>query len=243
MNRTALLGSLFIVAIGVVLLVMYERRFEDQSAGGAEVPVLMAVQDIPLGTVVTERMLGVRKVREAYVESRHVRADDVSRIVGVRLSMEVKAGESLLWSDLAVQVGERRDLSALVKSGMRAITIQTDDTSTFGGLLRPGDHIDVFMTAARGTGRETRATVPLIQNALVLAVGRDTGETQEGPQGRPAADSQVTLGVTLTQAQALTLAEDRGRLTLALRSPDDTAVLAEHATTTVASVLEPERAP
>jgi pilus assembly protein CpaB len=243
MNRKALLASLFIAAVGVVLMVMYRERYEEQTAGGDQVAVLMAAQDIPLGTVVSEKMLTVRSKREAYVESRHVRAADVSRVIGVRVSMEVKAGESILWSDLAVETGERRDLSALVRSGMRAITIQTDETATFGGLLRPGDHIDVFLTAARGTGRDTRATVPLLQNALVLAVGRDTGDIAEGLQRRPGSDSQVTLGVTLAQAQALTLAEDRGRLTLALRNPDDTALDADHPQTTVASVLEPGRVP
>jgi pilus assembly protein CpaB len=111
----------------------------------------MAVQDIPLGTVLTDRMLGVRYMPEAYVEFRHIRARDAARIIGVRMSMEVKANESILWSDLATTTGERRDLSSLVRNGMRAITIRADATSGFGGLLRPGDRVDAFLTVSRST--------------------------------------------------------------------------------------------
>lgn len=242
MNRSALLASLFIAVIGVALLVFYRKRFEQHTAGGPTVAVLAAAQDIPLGTIITERMLTLRSVREAYVESRHVPASDVSRIVGVPVSMEVKANESILWSDLAIAAGERRDLSSLVKTGMRAMTIHTDSTSTFGGLLRPGDRIDAFYIASRGGERDATATVPLVQNVVVLAVGSDTGEAAEGrPDGRVDTDSQVTLGVTLSQAQTLALALDRGRLTLALRNPEDITLVGERKPTTMASVLAPER--
>lgn len=241
MMRTALVASVFITLAGAALFILYKKRFEQGTSGGDEVAVLMAVEDIPLGAVVTEKMLGVRTIRQAHVESRHVRVSDMARVLGTRVSMELKANESLLWSDLAAQTGDRRDLSALVKSGTRAITIQTEATSTFGGLLRPGDHVDVFLTAAADPSRRARATVPLLQNALVLAVGGDTGDA-DAAHAPSVADTRVTLGVGLSQAQALALAQDRGRLTLALRNPDDTAILPDLRVTTFATVLDPEPA-
>jgi pilus assembly protein CpaB len=241
MNRKALVAALIIALIGVALLLLYKKRFEDKVSGGAPVAVLMAVQDIPLGTVLTDRMLGVRYMPEAYVEFRHIRARDASRIIGVRMSMEVKANESILWSDLATTTGERRDLSSLVRNGMRAITIRADATSGFGGLLRPGDRVDAFLTVSRANDNDARVTIPLLQNVIVLAVGQDTGAIQDGNARRAASISQVTLGVTVTQAQLVAFATDRGRLTLVLRNPDDIAILKDLPETTVDDILEAER--
>jgi pilus assembly protein CpaB len=241
MNRKALVAALIIALIGVALLLLYKKRFEDKVSGGAPVAVLMAVQDIPLGTVLTDRMLGVRYMPEAYVEFRHIRARDASRIIGVRMSMEVKANESILWSDLATTTGERRDLSSLVRNGMRAITIRADATSGFGGLLRPGDRVDAFLTVSRSTDNDARVTIPLLQNVIVLAVGQDTGAIQDGNSRRPGSISQVTLGVTVTQAQVVAFATDRGRLTLVLRNPDDITVLKDLPETTVENIIEAER--
>ena len=241
MNRKALVAALIIALIGVALLLLYKKRFEDKVSGGAPVAVLMAVQDIPLGTVLTDRMLGVRYMPEAYVEFRHIRARDASRIIGVRMSMEVKANESILWSDLATTTGERRDLSSLVRNGMRAITIRADATSGFGGLLRPGDRVDAFLTVSRANDDDARVTIPLLQNVIVLAVGQDTGAIQDGNARRAASISQVTLGVTVTQAQLVAFATDRGRLTLVLRNPDDIAILKDLPETTVDDILEAER--
>jgi pilus assembly protein CpaB len=186
-------------------------------------------------------MLGVRYMPEAYVEFRHIRARDASRIIGVRMSMEVKANESILWSDLATTTGERRDLSSLVRNGMRAITIRADATSGFGGLLRPGDRVDAFLTVSRANDDDARVTIPLLQNVIVLAVGQDTGAIQDGNARRAASISQVTLGVTVTQAQLVAFATDRGRLTLVLRNPDDIAILKDLPETTVDDILEAER--
>ena len=245
MNRKALLAALVIALTGTALLILYKQRFEDAASGGVPVPVLMAVQDIPLGSVVTERMLGVRKIPEAYVEFRHIRAADAPRIIGVRVSMEIKANESILWTDLATTSGERRDLSSLVKSGMRAITIRADATSAFGGLLRPGDRVDAFLTVAREGEQAGRITIPLLQNVIVLAVGQDTGALEETAAARrPGQTGQVTLGVTFAQAQVVAFATDRGRLSLVLRNPDDIAVLEDLPETTVENILEAEsRAP
>lgn len=242
MNRKALLAALVMALAGVALLLLYKERIEAEASGGEPVGVLMAVKDIPLGAVLTDEMLGVRQLPESYVERRHIRVNDAARVVGVRVSMEVKANESILWSDLVTGGGERRDLSSLVKSGMRAITIRADATSAFGGLLRPGDRVDAFITVEREGVERGRVTIPLLQNVIVLAVGQDTGSGEEDPTARKGGQvNQVTLGVTVAQAQVVAFATDRGRLSLVLRNPDDIATLDDLPDTTVEKILEAER--
>lgn len=256
MNRKALLAAMAAAAIGIAMLFLYMKRFEDEATGGAPVMVLMATQDIPLGSALTEAMIGQRPLPARFVEERHIRASDVRRVIGIRVSMGIKANESILWSDLATTSEQRRDLSALVRNGMRAITVRAGVNSAFGGLLRPGDRVDVLLTADRpGAGpssagdlTDTRVTIPLLQNVIVLAVGRDTGGeslpgagTRARQGGSATAFNQVTLGVTVQQSQILSLAGDRGLITLTLRNPDDIAVLDGLPETTAADIIDPVR--
>ena len=244
MNKAALIAAAVAALLGLGMLWLYMQRFEAEASGGPPVAVVMATQDIPLGTTLTREMLGLRNLPAAYVEDRHIRAADAERVIGVRVSMGVKANESLLWTDLATTSQQRRDLSGLVRNGMRAVTIRADVTSAFGGLLRPGDRVDLLMTTSRdGTAEANRVTIPLLQNVIVLAVGKDTG-MEEVAAGRRSVErrfNEVTLSVTVEQAQILTLADQTGTITLTLRNPDDIAILDGLPETTRNDIIESER--
>ena len=243
MNRTALLAAVGVTIVGVVLFALYMRRFEAEAAGGEPVEVLMVTADIPLGEPLSIEKLATRSLPEAYVEDRHVLASDQQRILGIRVNTALRANQSLLWTDLATGASERRDLSTLLREGMRALTIRTNPSSSFGGLLRPGDRVDVLLTAQR-PGGETRVTVPLQQNVLVLAVGSDTGgpdraDTTEGR--RSSGQIDVTLAVTIEQAAMLTHARESGELQLVLRNPDDVEIVNAVPETTDTDLVQPER--
>lgn len=251
MKSKAVLAAAGAAVVGLVMLFLYMQRFEAEASGGEAVTVLIATQDIPLGTSLTEAMLAGRELPSAYIEDRHILATEQDRILGVRVVGGVRAGESILWTDLATTSDTSRDLSGLVRAGMRAITIEADQTSSFGGLVRAGDRVDVLMTLDRritgggvsSTGDTVeRVTVPLLQNLLVLAAGEDMGApTRSTSTSRSSHISQVTLNATLEQAQLLAFASQRGRLSLIMRNPDDIAVLDGLPETTTADIIEVER--
>lgn len=244
MNRTALLAAAGVTIVGVALFVLYMRRFETEAAGGEPVEVLMVTADIPIGEPLSVEKLATRQLPQAYVEDRHVLASDRQRILGIRVNTALRANQSLLWTDLATGASERRDLSTLLREGMRALTIQASPSSSFGGLLRPGDRVDVLLTAQR-PGSETRVTVPLQQNVLVLAVGADTGGPDRAePQGSTVNSNrglEVTLAVTIEQATMLTHARESGELQLVLRNPDDVEIVNAIPETTDTDLIQPER--
>jgi pilus assembly protein CpaB len=239
-NKQALLVAVAAAVAGVTLLFVYMKRFEEEASGGLPIAVLVATQDIPLGSAVTQQMLGIRTLPQKFIEDRHIQAGDARRVIGVRVSSGVKANESVLWTDLATMNDQRRDLSSLVRNGMRAITVHADPTSSFGGLLRPGDRVDVLVTTQREIG--DKVTVPLLQNLLVLAAGRDTGgHHNRGDNANEYQVNQVTLSVSFEQAQVLTLSQSEGRITLILRNPDDIGVLSEIPEATTSDIVEQRR--
>jgi pilus assembly protein CpaB len=225
MNSKALALSLFMALVGAVLLVLYMRRFELESSGGAPVPVLMLVKPLDPGALVTEDALAVTTIPRAYVESRAVRESEKARVIGLRVDTALQAQQTLQWTDLAMASSDRRSLSSLVQPGMRGFSLRATSDDHNLALIRPGDRVDVLANLP-GASEERRTSVVLIQNALVLAVGSDTGG--DLGQGRATVDAvqmgrdlALSLSVTLRQAQQLSLAQDKGRICVALRNPEE----------------------
>jgi len=219
-NKSALLAALIMALLGGFLLFGYLRRFEDEASGGAPVKLLVARKQIEPGTVVTEEMLAVRVVPAAYVETRAVREAEKSRVVGLRMGTPVQANQTLLWTDLAITADDKRDLSSLVQPGMRAVGVRAaNDDRTFA-LIRPGDRVDVIATLPV-EGSSARQSLVLLQNVLVLAVGIETSN-DSNKSGAPAQqDLILNLSLTIPEAQLVALAQEKGRLSVALRNPDD----------------------
>jgi pilus assembly protein CpaB len=230
--------ALGLALVGAISLFLYMQRFEAETSGGPKVPVLIATRDIPIGVPLQRGMLGMRAIPQAYLEQRHILVSDTETVVGARMSMAVRANEAILWSDLASMQSDRRDLSGLIEPGMRAMVFNARGSmgGLFGGLLRPGDRVDILHTPSRaGSGA---VTITLLQNVVVLAVGRDTGGADPSIQ---AGGRAVTVSVTPEQAQLIVHAEAEGPLDVVLRNPEDIVVLKDLPEVGDADVREPAR--
>jgi pilus assembly protein CpaB len=106
--------------------------------------------------------------------------------------------------------GERATLSALVRPGMKAVTIRVNDVEGVGGFVLPGDHVDVVLT--RQVDKNQATTDVVLQNARVLATDQSADERSSKPQ----VAKSVTLEVTTLQAQKVWLASSVGSLSLLL---------------------------
>lgn len=226
MNRRALFVAVLVGILGAFLLVLYQRRFEIEASGGEKVRLLTVVKKIERGKPINEESIAVREIPLAYVDERAIRETEKTKILGLKVGNTVKEQQLLLWTDLTAN-DDRKDLSALVLPGYRAVSIkaQRDDMSM--ALVKPGDYVDVIGVLGGGNGlNEAKNAVVLLQRVLVLATGMDTSpeqakETKEA--NAFAGDNLLTLSLTLTEAQVLALAQERGRLTVAVRHPDDQA--------------------
>lgn len=224
MNKRALLIALVAGLIGAFLLVLYQRRFEIEASGGERVKLLVAVKRIERGDAIDDEMISVREVPLAYVDERAIRETEKTKILGLRVGNTVKEQQLLLWSDLSA-LDERKDLSALVLPGYRAVSIRASRDDSSVALIRPGDYVDVIgiFSGGTGIGADAKNAVVLLQRVLVLATGLDTSADAPKETSFFSNDNLLTLSLTLTEAQVLALAAERGRLAVAVRHPDDQA--------------------
>jgi pilus assembly protein CpaB len=253
MNRTLLLLSVGLLLGGLFVFRVYQDEFRAQETGGPMVEVLAAGQDIELGQPVRQEWLTTKEIPQSYVEDRHLPPSAGRDLVGLPLAQTVRAGEAILRTDLSTISDARRTLSGSIPPGMRAVTIMARPTSTFGGLLRPGDRVDVTLAVGARDFPETWRQVVVLENVLVLAVGQEIevreafdfsiagterGESREVRFGRA---NTITLQVTIEQAAVLTLARQRGILSLLLRNPNDITVAAQRRELGAADIFDPTR--
>jgi pilus assembly protein CpaB len=157
------------------------------------VPVVIAGRDIAARTKITEEMLGERIVPKDVAHPDAFSSKD--EVAGMVSRVPIIAEEQILEDKVAATATElRRDgddlpLSYVVRPGQRAISIEVNEISSAGGLLIPGDFVDVigifdveFFGVREGdpTSRETvddYVALTVLQNVEVLAVAQDVTET------------------------------------------------------------------
>jgi pilus assembly protein CpaB len=220
MNRKALLVALIVGAVGVVLLLLYQKRFETEKSGGEKVIVLSMKKTAERGTILTDDMLAERPVPAAYVEARAIRATEKTRVVGLKVSAKVQTQDTLMWSDVVTSGDDHQDLSTTLAPGMRAKTLRVSREDTSIGLIRPGDMVDVIALLGSAANPENKTAVVLMQRVVVVAVGLQMSNDSLDRQVVNEEDT-ITVSVSLQEAQVLDLAADRGKLSVALRRRDD----------------------
>ena len=113
--------------------------------------------------------------------------------------------------------GQRATLSAMLRDGMKAVTIRVNDVEGVAGFVLPGDRVDVALT--RQVDKIAATSEIVMQNARVLAVDQIADERAD----KPSVAKAVTLEVDMTGAQKLTLAASIGTLALILRKAGEAA--------------------
>jgi pilus assembly protein CpaB len=217
MNRSRLLmiGGL---ALAVGLLVSYTvynrlRAFTGSGNNERGVPVVMAADDIQVGTKLEAHDVRVVTLPQSAVPPGAF--SGTSQVLGRGAILPVSKGEFILPSKLAA-LSAGSGLPSMIPQGMRAVSVRVNDVVSVAGFVQPGTHVDVLAT---GSGGNERQTTTVLENVLVLAVGKSLDRN-------PLADAQtapvITLAVSPDDAQKLALVSQEGRIQLSLRNPMDT---------------------
>jgi len=235
-GKAVLLLALFLGLISAVLVYVYlsQAGGEKTAASGDTKQVLVAREDIPVATRITDSMVELKAIP---VEAVHPDSfSSTEGVVGNMARYPIAAGEQVLSdrvaaSSVTLREGEKLPLPYIVPEGKRAVSVSTSALIGAGGLMRPGDYVDVILTLKLGDDQIGRI---ILQNLEVLALDQkvekvapkfEEGQEERTPTGegetKPEAVT-VTLAVAPVEGEVLTVAEEcagnfGGRLALALR--------------------------
>lgn len=125
----------------------------------------------------------------------------------------------------------RQSLALKTPPGKRAITVNITTLAAVGGLINPGDFVDVLVHLAlpeggapatgKGAEKTTKTTVTLFQNIQVLAVGANVENPADFEGQQKTTTLTITFAVDPQQAEIMAFAESYGKLQLVLRSPGE----------------------
>lgn len=210
-----------VVTICLAWAMIVSLFFYRMSAGKAgkanakEKPVVVAVQPLGVGAVIGPEAVKLASVAEnAVPKTSFAKLEDV---IGRAVNNPILVDEPVLEGRLAAR-GSGPGVAPLIPNGMRAVAIRVNDVVGVAGFVLPGMKVDVLVTGRPPNSSET-VTATVLRNVTVVSAGQ-TIQTDGKSQAINA--PVVTLLVTPEQAEALTLANNEGRIQLALRNSVDT---------------------
>ena len=179
--------------------------------------VVVASSNLRAGSTLSSDTVALREVPHAFLHADAIRADAWNEVSGRVLAQPVNSGEPVLRSHLAGEPGA--GFSSQLAEGMRALTFPVDDEASISGMLAPGDRIDIFFTTSAGNESLTQ---PMLLNVPVIATGvRTANNAALFADQRAGQFNTVTVSVSPEDAAKITLAQDAGKITIALRQPGD----------------------
>jgi pilus assembly protein CpaB len=244
-RRLIIVGAVAVVAFGAAYVLLAGSQSAQPAHPVAETPpkvdvdqVLVAAQDLPMGTAVSDDSVTWQTWPKAAVSelmiAKSQEANAVDDVKGSMTRVAVIRGEPVR-RDKLVKGGAGGFLSAVLPSGMRAVAIKIDNggDSSAGGFILPNDRVDVVQLArdeeaTKARGVEVVAAQTILANVRVLAIGQNV-EEQNGK--KVVTGANATLELDPDQVNLIILAQHEGNanLHLALRSLADSGGKAETA--------------
>ena len=188
------------------------------------VRILVAVTDLPAGTLVQEQHMKWQAwpedddIEDLYVVENVRPLED---FVGTVVRHGVAAGEPVTDSRM-IKPGQSGFLAAVLNPGKRAVSIPVDMTSGIAGFVFPGDRVDVILTHALvqesevegETSAPRRASETILTDVRVVAMDQSTNDQNQEASVRRVA----TLEVSPKGAEIVAVAKELGGLSLSLRA-------------------------
>lgn len=206
---------------GLLALLIVWRQQAIWRTDGLPRTVVIAQKNLPARTRLTADLLTTRDMPQQYVPPQA--ASRVEAVLGLITTAPVLADEVIVASRIA-SPQQSGQLAAMIPAGRRAVAIPVDPVRGVGGMLQPGDHVDLFANFDFGAQEAVQGTTVLIQQDLeILSVGTHLGTTAD-PAAPPTKDAAprsaapfVTVSATVLEAQRILFALDNGSLSLVLR--------------------------
>lgn len=195
------------------------------AARAPKMTVLVAAHDLQAGSLLKAEDIQADSVAKADLpaDAKQDTQDNRGALIGAMIRRSLIKGETLRDADVTT-TRDHGFLAAVVRPGMRAISIGVDAISGAAGLISPGDRVDVILLQSIADnnlplGRRVAAET-VLSNARVVAIDKQLVQSAApGAADAPVART-VTLEVTAGQAERVSVAGRIGHLSLTVRAAD-----------------------
>ena len=178
-------------------------------------PVVVAIQDIPESQSIQRTAVAVAQWPQGTVPAGAF--TNVDSVAGRVTRIDVFKGEVIVPGRLAPN-GTEPGLAVKITPGKRALAIRLDDVAGLNGLIQPNSRVDVLVTLPDQQRDGQQVAKLFMSNMRVLSVGTIS---QTSRDNRPIQAPTATLEVTPDEAERLAIAQQMGRIQLALRGYGD----------------------
>ncbi|MBD3264699.1 MAG: Flp pilus assembly protein CpaB [Candidatus Omnitrophica bacterium] len=210
------------VGLAVIAIIMIhgymqrkEKLIQELIRKGQIVEVVVARQDIPAESTMSEDMVSLERVNSKSFQPGDLTS--LQSVVGKIATVDILRGQHIN-RNMVRSLGNIKYLSQSVPQGMRAITIPVDKISALEGMLKAGDRVDIvslFNLPSPGGG-SFLSVVNLFEGVKVLATNRNLSPYQVSQK----ADT-VTLALRPEDVKLLTYVMENAKIRLVLRPPND----------------------
>ena len=217
MNNKTILFVLLSLVFGVTAVYLAQNWLQTntQTESNQQMSqVITMATEVPLGAIIERKHIALTAVPSHLIPSGAL--VDLAQAEGKVVKQRLYQGEVLRQERLTVK-GEGSTLASLITPTMRAVTIRVNDVVGVAGFLLPGNRVDII-NIFTSSGIKTDI---VLSNVKILAID----QRASNDENKPMLVRAVTLELSLDQAEILMIAKSRGALQLALRNPNDTAVV------------------
>lgn len=183
--------------------------------------ILVAAADLPAGTLLLEEHLKWQPWPENSMNPNYIAQADskIETYIGAVVRRGITTGQPVMPSQI-VMPGERGFLAAVLKPGMRAVSVGVSDTSGIAHLILPGDRVDLLLTQTlvmdtsgdEATG-DRKAAETVLENIRILAVDSSLDDLNN----KSIDGKTITIEVSPKQAEMITVAVELGRIAFSMR--------------------------
>jgi pilus assembly protein CpaB len=219
----ALAGLAAMLASVVVYSALKKREAEVQKAMAKTVYIVVAANDLPLGS----------KIDPGDLKLTRWSADSIpdgafmnpGQVAGAFVKNEFVTNEPIVAAKLFLGQKTAGVMPLLIPPGLRAVSVQVDEVSDIAGFILPHARVDILVAVANqgggGGGGDKPFSKIVLQNVEVLAVAQEVEKKKDEPE----LVKVVTVLVTPQDAERLALATREGVLHLAMRNYSDSKIV------------------
>lgn len=229
------LCTLAALGIGLILFTLIHPvallpAVHEPTTASFKVTYLVTAHSLPAGTLVREEDFAAKPMAPSNEPSSALTDSPDTRagLRGALVRRFIDAGTPIVADDF-LRPRDRGFIASVLEPGTVAATIGVDAISGVGGLIWPGDHVNVLLTQSieHAPPASKALSETVLSNVRVIAIDQEMVQGASGDNSATAGKlaRTVTVQVTPEQAQKLTVAQQIGKLSLSIRSATDQTVL------------------